>query len=247
MKKCRICGKEFDVLWPELWRYKKRNQRNVEVYFCSWSCLRKDEKGAERNMERNDQIQKARELAEAMERGADPIEWLREQGYGSPEKAYQNLRQKAKEKDQELFDRFPKRRQEKKLPGPEDLTEEDQKRFDDQQITPRTVDLVYDPEIAEEYRREQAQKKANEAAEKAALEEMLKAAEEDPDRRKMLWHTSAVWNEELGEFYYDRKYHTIDWRHPGGDEISIPVRDWAMLWDKIPNIMHVLGVDDRDE
>ena len=41
--KCRICGKEFEVLYPELWRYVRAKR-----YLCSWKCLRQfDEKGSE--------------------------------------------------------------------------------------------------------------------------------------------------------------------------------------------------------
>ena len=36
---CSQCGKEFDVLYPDLWRYKRWNK-----WFCSWHCLRADEK-----------------------------------------------------------------------------------------------------------------------------------------------------------------------------------------------------------
>ena len=39
---CHQCGKEFDVLYPDLWRYKRGNK-----WFCSWHCLRADEKGEE--------------------------------------------------------------------------------------------------------------------------------------------------------------------------------------------------------
>lgn len=39
---CNQCGKEFDVLYPDLWRYKRWNK-----WFCSWHCLRADEKGEE--------------------------------------------------------------------------------------------------------------------------------------------------------------------------------------------------------
>ena len=43
ISKCPECGKTFDVLWPNLWRYKRGVQ-----YICSWSCLRKfDGKEAE--------------------------------------------------------------------------------------------------------------------------------------------------------------------------------------------------------
>lgn len=34
--KCGQCGKSFDVLYPDLWRYVRG-----KTYLCSWSCLRK--------------------------------------------------------------------------------------------------------------------------------------------------------------------------------------------------------------
>ena len=45
MKKCPVCGKEFDVLWPELWRY-----REGSAYICTWKCLRQLRKEAEEKM-----------------------------------------------------------------------------------------------------------------------------------------------------------------------------------------------------
>lgn len=97
------------------------------------------------------------------------------------------------------------------------------------------VELVYDPDIAEEYRREQEQKKANEAA---RMEAEIKERKEP-----VIFQTSAVRNERLGEFYYDAKYRTIDWRHPAGEEISLPPEEFAELADVIPQILHVLGVE----
>ena len=44
---CHQCGKEFDVLYPDLWRYKRGNK-----WFCSWHCLRADEKGEDNYMTR---------------------------------------------------------------------------------------------------------------------------------------------------------------------------------------------------
>ena len=42
--KCATCGKEFDALWPDLYRYKRGG-----TFLCSWSCLRKydGEKGSD--------------------------------------------------------------------------------------------------------------------------------------------------------------------------------------------------------
>ena len=42
MGHCSQCGKDFPMLYPDLWRYKRWNK-----WFCSWHCLRADEKGEE--------------------------------------------------------------------------------------------------------------------------------------------------------------------------------------------------------
>ena len=38
--KCATCGKEFDALWPDLYRYKRGG-----TFLCSWGCLRKYDEG----------------------------------------------------------------------------------------------------------------------------------------------------------------------------------------------------------
>ena len=66
IKNCPICGKAFDVLWPELWRY-VRNGR----YLCSWKCIRQhdNEKKEEKQMSK-DNLKKTRmsrdDMAEAV-------------------------------------------------------------------------------------------------------------------------------------------------------------------------------------
>ena len=119
------------------------------------------------------------------------------------------------------------------------------------------VELVYDPSIAEEYRREQEQKKANEAAKAEAekewtpAEEVYGRAEDEKDdappweeAEADVWQTTAIRNARMGEFYFDRKYRTIDWRSPEGEEISLVPEDWKKLADMIPQILHVLGVEE---
>lgn len=156
IKRCRQCGKEFDALWPELWRYKSESPKK---WFCSWGCLRADERG-EKPMKHNKQEEVALKLVEAMENGADPIEYLKGQGYGNPEKAYQNIKYRCRDKAPELYARFPKRREDRKaeeriLGRPrEDFTKAEPEPEPEEKI-----ELVYDPSIAEEYRREQEAKK----------------------------------------------------------------------------------------
>ena len=35
--KCAACGKEIDILYPELWAYKKYGK----IFYCTWKCFRK--------------------------------------------------------------------------------------------------------------------------------------------------------------------------------------------------------------
>jgi len=186
---CPVCGKEFEVLWPSLWSYKRNNQP-----ICSWKCLRTFDKG-ETDMNKpkqNGQMITCRQLLEAMEAGADPMEWLKEQGYTNPAHAYQNLRNAAKAKDPELFARFP------------------------------------------------VKKKTREPAEEPA--ELVAQLEEE--KRTDLWRTTAIRNEELGEFYYDTRLKSLDWRRPYGEEINMPPDVWRKLLYALPGIMMALHLDE---
>ena len=44
-RRCAVCGKDFAVLYPHLWRYKEPcGGKGHYRYFCSWKCLRANEK-----------------------------------------------------------------------------------------------------------------------------------------------------------------------------------------------------------
>lgn len=210
------------MLWPELWRYKRNGgTANYWKYFCSWGCLRKYDKGREQNTMLTDE--QKRKAAYMAYNGENPLPYLKQCGMSNPTSAWQTVRKWARGNlDQHEYEKLPVKCG--------DMQEKAPKR--------ETVELVYDPEIAEEYRREQEQKKANEetrAAAKGRLEQMAD--------RPVIWRTTAISNDQLGEFYYDRKYRTIDWRNPYGDEVSMPPEDWARLSDMIPQILHVLGAE----
>ena len=123
--KCPVCKKKFDVLWLHLWAYKRGTRM-----LCSWGCLRKYDEGEQTDMRRNgNQMETARALAEAMERGEEPMEWLKAQGYGNPKHAYQNLKAVAAE-DPELAEKFPRKREPKKAEKPEQVTDEELARLE---------------------------------------------------------------------------------------------------------------------
>lgn len=106
------------------------------------------------------------------------------------------------------------------------------------------VILQYDESIREEYRKEQEAMAA--AVEQPQPEtEWIPAAEvygeqEKPAEEK--WEVTAIRSEEWGEFYFDEKHRCIDWRHPGGEEVSLPLADWVRLPEVIPQILKMLGV-----
>lgn len=300
---CCVCGKEIEITWPQLWRFKRGDGAYPKNWMCSWSCLRKFDQGERKESAmaqmRNSTKEMARGLLDAMDAGKDPIDWLMEQGYTNPEKAYQNIKARIKERDPELAKRFPKTRAGRKTAAvetAEQLPEEPE------------VTLVYDPKIAEEYRREQRQKEAEREGRQMAahplpnvkekpaesyLEKYLKkkAAEREQPEGEPYWKpeggipaleeeghpagiavdaeddpvpvrpekrmnvvngvkledgatVTAIRVKDLGEFYFDRKHGTVDWRSDVGEEISLVPQDWELLTEWIPQILRALGLDD---
>lgn len=48
----------------------------------------------------------------------------------------------------------------------------------------------------------------------------------------------------IGEFYFDMRFKTIDWRSEFGEEISLTPEHWEALEKIIPKMMKQLGVRD---
>ena len=57
---------------------------------------------------------------------------------------------------------------------------------------------------------------------------------------------SAIKHPQLGEFYYDQKFNSVDWRSPEGEEISLHPAMWKELYMIIPDVMGILGVPDYE-
>ena len=208
MKKCSYCGKEFDVLYPDLWRYKDGKGFNVTDWYCRYNCM-------QANRKRKEEEHMARTRKD-----------------GTPAKKP---------------GRKPRMETVEKLP---DLPK---------------VELVYDESIAEEYKKEQLNRQAEEHKEPKAGTEWTDAAEvygiavdEEDDKpirpEKPLNVIRGIKAEDaqvtairfpgLGEFYFDSKYGTVDWRSNEGEEISLTPADWTKLAEKIPEMLRLLGADD---
>lgn len=65
IKNCPICGKAFDVLYPDIWRYKRNNR-----FICSWKCIRLFDGKEERQMKERASVKRTRmsqdDMAEAV-------------------------------------------------------------------------------------------------------------------------------------------------------------------------------------
>jgi len=109
---CHECSKEISVLYPHLWRYKRKVKFGRIYYFCSWSCLRAYEKKGETKVKlTSEQKQQAIEMAIA---GTSPISFIRDCGVNNPENCWWYIKKKLKESDPETAAKIPGFRPSKK-------------------------------------------------------------------------------------------------------------------------------------
>ena len=228
---CPQCGKVFWIEHPDLWAY-KRNGR----YMCSWGCLRKHDGKEANGMEKQKTIltedQKTTAVEMALE-GQSPIPYLKELGCKNPYTSWKFIRGWARNVySAEDCARLPEgfrsqlgERAEKARKAREEAAEETEEE-------PK-IELLYDTSIAEEYRREHPEMYAQ------AEELKLKKATVINGMQVENVQVTAI-RTDLGEFYWDRKYRTIDWRNNEGDEVSMDPEGWRKLREEIPMMMKVL-------
>ncbi len=203
IKNCPVCGKAFDVLWPELWRYMRENR-----FLCSWKCLRlHDSRKKEEKQVKKDDVKKTRmsrdDMAEAVRlwRENDPglEQYLKDHGINHIGKWKQNQ----------------KLRYGKSVPaatvnvdGPIRIQTKEPEKIEVQRLHELPdVDEKYSPDLFDKYQ------------------------------------TVAIRHPNLGVFYYDQKFHCIDWRSEEGDEISLSLQAWSELHKDLPDIFKRLGVE----
>lgn len=114
MRKCGSCGKDFAVLYPQLWKFKRRTGQRM-TYFCSWECVREfDQKrsGKMAKREQRDRIEIAKkiiEMANAGQGGAPVTAYLESLGYKNPVQAVHDIKMYVKEHAPEIYDQWPMR------------------------------------------------------------------------------------------------------------------------------------------
>lgn len=201
-KKCPVCGKQFVILYPHLWAYKRGAGKNGGTrYFCSWKCIRELDKEGERKCG-NVRIctdENEREAVKIFLEGGDHFGYLKGLGIKNPAMKWYDIRSKLKETDPELYQKTGRK--------------------------PKTVETPEGEFVP-------AVPKAPKAVE-------IPEAPKMPGSR---YKYTGIDISELGEFYYDRKHGKVDWRTPGGDEISLDPVHWTILQREIPIMMQKLGV-----
>ena len=110
-KICNTCGREISILHPESWAY-KRKLGNVNIFWCSWSCLREAEKEGKFSMKKLTLDNKKHAVKIAMD-GGNPLEYIRMCGISNAADCWSKIKADLKEKDPEAWEKLPKR-----LPNP---------------------------------------------------------------------------------------------------------------------------------
>ena len=66
---------------------------------------------------------------------------------------------------------------------------------------------------------------------------------EKPKKPVKAYTVTGIRTEEFGEFYFDQKFNSIDWRTIEGDEVSLSPIGWKNLMEEMPDILRALGVE----
>lgn len=240
MTVCPICGTRRVIYWPEHWVY-----RRGETYYCSENCMMVDQtrdmklihmiahiralKGSRSKMKQIMTYEQKKQAALIAIEGGNPLEYLATLGSSNPVKMWGHIRALMKEKEPEIFAKIPDGRETPKKAGKAPTVKlSGPLRIE----TPEAnmVEVVETPEgssgLFHDTKGEKTMKE--EAVQPATLAGL---------------EISALRHQDLGEFYFDKKYNCIDWRAPDGAEVSLGPVWWKQLLKDLPNIMKLLGVE----
>ena len=93
---CPVCGIMFDVLYPDLWRFKRNH-----IFYCTYSCLKLSDEGV-KEMAKITKEQKQKAVDIALD-GGDPVEFLKECGSMAPDQMWTYIKKTLKAKEPEVY------------------------------------------------------------------------------------------------------------------------------------------------
>ena len=224
MTVCPICGTRRVITWPDHWVY-----RRGKTYYCSENCMMVDQtrdmklihmiahvralKGSKSKMKQIISYEQKKQAAMIAIDGGNPLEYLAKLGSSSPVKMWGHIRALMKEKEPEIFAKIPDGRE-----------------------TPKKAENAPTVKLSGPIRIETPE---------ANMVEVVETPEDPPTRviRRVggKYEVSAIRVPNMGEFYYDIKYNSIDWRSEAGDEVSLSPTGWKNLAEELPDILAALG------
>ena len=224
--RCAVCGKLIVTMWQEFWP-----NRRGETFYCGYDCLQVDLARDTKVMNEVKQRRKEKKMnkltlemkkkaVEIAISGQNPLEYLKSCGCKAPDKMWYAIKQQLKTSKPDLYAKIPDFRGKTRKPEtPEQMP---------------TVKLS-GPIRIETPEPEKVKVETPEGELKKPLEKIVGPCHID----KFL--ITAINHPDLGEFYYDKKFKSFDWRTPEGDEVSMSPAAWNCLLNELPHILRILG------
>ena len=223
---CPQCGKKRDVLYPDMWAYKKSG-----TYYCSYTCRRaaeREEEEEKMNITKVSREQKKKAIQIALD-GGDPREYLKECGSDNPQKMWTSIRNSLKKTDPETFGKLPTLRVDLNKP------------VVDKGMPKKKPETVEGPD-GKEYEKLELDGGKNY---ELSVAETPETPAENPVTRPMNfggYEVTAIRHPVFGEFHYSKKYDFIRWDMPEGGDIEMSPDEWIRFGLCIPDMLGVLGV-----
>ena len=219
-KICNTCGREISILHPDHWAY-KRKLGNVNIFWCSWSCLREAEKEGKFSMKKLTLDNKKHAVKIAMD-GGNPLEYIRMCGISNAADCWSKIKADLKEKDPEAWEKLPKR-----LPNP---VMDRKKEAPADAVTKAALQHPERPIVQIDGQ--------------VIVEKMM---EQTPKITKPLaydgYTVCCIESKTFGRFYWDRDHNHLDWTTGEGEEVSFTPQGWKMFMEELPKVAKILGVE----
>ena len=223
---CPVCGKMVITMWQEFWTY-----RRGETFYCSDNCMQVDiardtkamNEAMHKRREKNNMgarkitLEMKKKAVEIAISGGNPLEYLKGLGVKKPDGYWYTIKADLKKADPETYEKIPDYRGKTRKPAEKPATVKVDGALRIETPEAKKIEIVETPE------------KPNKPEVKPLTYDGLEI--------------SALRHQDLGEFYFDKKYNSIDWRTPEGDEISLGPAWWKQLITDLPKIMKLLGVE----
>ena len=229
METCKNCGKWFNVLYPQKWKYKTGYGTNI-AFFCSWKCMRERELTMKITLE---QKKKAVDIAIA---GGDPIEHLRKCGSGAPDKLWYYIKNKLKDSKPELYAQIPDLRKTNGKPDKAEDPAQEVKKYEPKKVEkPEKVAEIKSCSTCKYSDRKINQPPCITCAEKELGVSWEPKTQDEPTEEIKI---TAV-RTKIGTFELIDDNEYIRWDN---SKTNFAVEEWKEILDVVPKVLKMFGV-----